>query len=256
MLKDTNLITALTSKDVKMIVGIPHTRSKLTGTINKSNTKFTVDTDYYPIYPERGVSVAVEAADVTCETLKDTTYTEVTVSSVDLVADEETDTNVYGQVTLAAAPDPAAVDTVHLTYVEELKPYIAQSLKIDIKQDSSSYGELGEDVKHTTYGAQEITVTEDMLIGDMEPLRRLLFETYDGSETPETGYDVYQMIPESTDIYAYIPFEDADGEIGRLYLKGRIVPKNLLDVKDGDNASFQLELAIDDSPLMVVPEPA
>jgi hypothetical protein len=50
-----------------------------------------------------------------------------------------------------------------------------------------------------------------------------------------------------------MPVERGTEIVGRFYFRGRLVPKNLLDVKDGDNAGFALEISIEESPVMVVP---
>ena len=259
---DTSLKDVLNSKNVTMIVGVPRTRVALTGTINGSNKDFTLSADDYPIFPARGMSVTPQPADVTCETLKGTTYTEVTVTSIGTVSDPDTGDLVYGKVTLDAAPTAEGSDSVHLTFYESLRPYVAQSLKIDIKQDSTEVGELGSEMKRTSYAGQTITVSQDSIFSDFDVDKKLLFETYSGSYDVETGYDAYTLITEPATRLVCIPMytgaaNDAGGTfLGAYYFNGKIVPKSLGDVKDGDNMSRSLEFAVDSTPSLIVPEPA
>lgn len=258
---DTSLKDVLNSKNVTMIVGVPRTRVALTGTINGSNKDFTLSADDYPIFPARGMSVTPQPADVTCETLKGTTYTEVTVTSIGTVSDPDTGDLVYGKVTLDAAPTAEGADSVHLTFYESLRPYVAQSLKIDIKQDSTEVGELGSEMKRTSYAGQTITVSQDSIFSDFDVDKKLLFETYSGSYDVETGYDAYTLITEPATRLVCIPMytgaaNDAGGTfLGAYYFNGKIVPKSLGDVKDGDNMSRSLEFSVDSTPTLVVPEP-
>jgi hypothetical protein len=246
-----------------MLVGIPQTRITLTGTINGSNKDFVLASEDGPIYPKRGVSVTPQPEDVTCETLKHGTpdvYTEVEVDSISTVEDTETGDLIYCEVNLHSAPEAASVDHVVLTYVEQLRPYIAQSIKIDAKQDSKDAGELGSSIKRTSYGAQTITITEDMIMSDFDINKKMLFEPYAGGYTPEDGYEVYEFISEPATRYVCVPVytgaaAEQDGSfVGAYYFVGKIVPKGLGDVKDGDNITNALEFSVDSAPLLVLPE--
>jgi hypothetical protein len=261
MYLDTSLKDVLNSKNVTMIVGIPRTRVQLTGTIDGNNKDFTLSAGDYPIYPARGMSLTPQPADVTVETLKGTTYTgSIVVDSIGTITDSDTGDLVYGKVTLHTAPEAAAVDSVHLTFYEALRPYVAQSLKIDIKQDSTEVGELGSEMKRTSYAGQTITVSQDSIFADFDVDKKLLFETYSGGYDVETGYDAYTLITEPATRLVCIPMytgaaNDAGGTfLGAYYFNGKIVPKSLGDVKDGDNMTRSLEFSVDSTPTLVVPE--
>lgn len=263
MYVDSSLKDALNSKNVTMIVGIPRTRVVMTGACDGNNKVFTLPAADYPIYPQRGMSVIPEPADVVVETVEtggaSPVYTEETVDSIDTVTDTDTGDLVYGQVTLHSAP-AATVDQVVITYYEALRPYIAQSLKIDIKQDSTEVGELGSEMKRTSYAGQTITVSQDSIFSDFDVDKKLLFETYSGGYTPQNGYDAYTMITEPATRLVCIPMytgaaNDAGGTfLGAYYFNGKIVPKSLGDVKDGDNMTRSLEFSVDATPILIVPE--
>lgn len=260
---DSALKDVLNSKNVTMEVGIPRTRVVMTGACNGNNKEFTLAAADYPIYPQRGMGLTPEPDDVTVELVETGTppsvYTEVVVDSIDTVTDSDTGDLVYGKVTLHEAP-AATVDQVVITYYELLRPYIAQSLKIDIKQDSTEVGELGSEIKRTSYAGQTITVSQDSIFSDFDVDKKLLFETYSGGYTPQNGYDAYTMITEPATRLVRIPMytgaaNDGGGTfLGCYYFNGKIVPKSLGDVKDGDNMTRSLEFSVDSTPTLVVPE--
>lgn len=260
---DTSLKDVLNSKNVTMIVGIPRTRVVMSGLCNASNKEFTLAAADYPIYPARGMSVTPQPDDVTVELVETGTppsvYTEVTVDSIDTVTDPTTGDLVYGKVTLHDAP-AATVDQVVITYYESLRPYVAQSLKIDIKQDETEVGELGSEMKRKSYAGQTITVSQDSIFSDFDVDKKLLFETYTGGYSVQNGYDAYTLITEPAERLVCIPLytgaaNDAGGTfLGAYYFNGKIVPKSLGDVKDGDNMTRALEFSVDSTPTLVVPE--
>jgi hypothetical protein len=253
---DRGLLQALNSRNIKLYVGIPHTQMQLTGTINDSNTDFTIPEEYRGVFCKGGVSITPQPHDVIAYTKKGSTYTEVEVSSINEVTHSTLDIDQYGEITLSSAPTTSGADSVHLTFAEELRPWIAQSIKMGIKQDSTSIGELGENVKVTSYGAQEITIDEDMILGDdLTYIHRLLFEEYDGSFTPESGYDVYTLIAEPQVCYIKVPLEQGSEFVGAYYFEGKIVPTGLGEAKEGDNLSFSLQFSVNESPKLIVPEP-
>jgi hypothetical protein len=258
MIVNSNLIPALTSIDFQLVVGVEQEKVECEETPNGVITEFHVPRTTAPIYPARGKSLLPTKADITVYGLKGTTYTNIdaAVSGINATTDSVTGYSVYDEIEFTAAVSGSTYDKVCVTYIEELTPYIAQSIKADIKQDTKTYGELGSAIKHTSYGAQEITISQDNLMGDLDILARLLFDEYDGTGTEQSGYQAYTMISEPRDIYCYIPVVRGDDVVGRFYFRGRLVPKNLLDVKDGDNAGFALEISIEESPVMIVPEEA
>ena len=254
---DRSAIELLNSRNIKLFIGVPHEKATLTGTINGSNKDFVIDEDYAGIYCKRGTSIIPTKDDVVAYTKKGSTYTEAEVTAVGTVEHSTLDIEQYAKITLKTPPASADVDSVHLDYVEELRPWFAQSIKVGVKQDATTKGELGENVKRTSYGAQEITIDEDMILGDdLTWMTRLLHETYAGTYDVETGYDVYTMIAEPADIYVKMPLERGSTFVGAWYFEGKLVPTGLVDTKEGDDIGFSLQFAIDESPKLILPEPA
>ena len=258
MIKNTDLIPALTGESFTLIVGVPRTRVKCTEVPNGTLKKFTLPDGAFPIYPRSGMVITPTKADITVEYLKGTTYTsaDADVKQINSITDTDSGLAAYKEIEFTSTVASATADYICVTVVEEVKPYIAQTLKASIKQTTKTYNEIGSSMTHTSYTAQEITIDQDNLMGDMDVLQALLFETYAGTGTPETGYDAYTMISQPKDIYCYIPVVGDDAEIkGRFYFQGKIVPTGLIDLKAGDNAQFSLQISIMDNPIMIVPEP-
>lgn len=235
MIKNIEAITALQGRNVGLIVGVIREGVTLSG----SGTAWTIPKENLPIFPRSGVSFTPIASDITLYengTLSDAVITDI---------DEET-----GKITT----DGSLSGTVTADFVEEFEPYLAQNVKVDVKQDTKVYGILHSDMKHTSYGAKEITISEDNLLGDLDPLILICFEDYDGDFDVPADVEAFQMQSEPQIMYAYIPMEKGDEIVGRLYFpQVRAVLSSLLDVKEGDNAQFSLDITVDTDPILIRP---
>jgi len=236
MIKDIEAITALQGRNMGLIVGAIQLGVTLTG----SGTTWNIPEALLPVFPRSCVSLTPTPNDITI--YEDGILSTETVVSID---------NESGEIVMSGSLS----GTVTADFVEEFEPYLAQNVKVDVKQDSKTYGILRSDMKHTSYGAKEITISEENLIGDLDPMIKLCFEDYDGTEEVGDDVEVYQMVSEPRIVYAYIPMERGTEVVGRMYFpQVRAVMKSLADVKEGDNAGFTIDITVDKDPLIVRPK--
>lgn len=269
MLKDIDALPQLMGSEIGFFLGVPREDEKveLEGTIDGSNKNFDFPPSHYPIFPKSCLTMAPVPSDITVWTKKDTTYTEVEVASIDTIVDPETGFEVYGRAVLQTAPTSEGTDSVWGICVERLEPYYAQNIKTSINQDKQTTGRIRSKTKHTTYGAIEMTIEQENIVaGDLDVIRKLLFEPYVVSGI-EAGYEAYKYRETPLELYGYIPIygttpsrldspqEEYEREIGRFYFQQcRVVPKELPGAKEGDMMSFNLEISIDTLPILLVPE--
>ncbi|KYC53871.1 MAG: hypothetical protein AMQ22_00070 [Candidatus Methanofastidiosum methylothiophilum] len=253
--KNIDAIKPMNSVDMGFVCGIPMLEEvQLTGTIDGTNDTFTFPAANYPIYPKNSLSITPQPGDVTIRTKKGTTYTVVNVTSIELVTDPATGFQVFGAVKLTTPPTSEGADGVYGKCVTELEPYIAQDIKTGIKMDSNTTGRIRSKMKNTVWGAMEVTVEQENLLGDLEPIKQILMQPYSGSGTVETGYQAHEFPNTPKDLYGYIPIENGDTVVGRFYFKScQAVPKDLPGVKEGDNISFNLQISVAESPILLTP---
>lgn len=236
MIKDIEAITALQGRNMGLIVGAIQLGVTLTG----SGTTWNIPEALLPVFPRSCVSLTPTPNDITI--YEDGILSTETVVSID---------NETGEIVMSGSLS----GTITADFVEAFEPYLAQNVKVDVKQDSKTYGILRSDMKHTSYGAKEITISEENLIGDLDPMIKLCFEDYDGTEEVGDDVEVYQMVSEPRIVYAYIPMERGTEVVGRMYFpQVRAVMKSLADVKEGDNAGFTIDITVDKDPLIVRPK--
>jgi hypothetical protein len=234
MIKDIDAVIALQGRNLGLVVG----RIREGITLSGSGTSWTIPAEYLPIFPRRCVSLTPTKDDIT---LYDDGV-ETDIASVDF----ET-----GVIT----SDSSLTGTITADFVEEFEPHIAQNIKCDVKQDSKAYGRIRSDTKTTSFGAKEITIGQDNLLGDTDSLVDFAFEDYTGDETVEDDVEVFEMVSEPRIIYAYIVMERGTVAVARMYFpQVRAIAKTLVDVKEGDNAQFSIDIAIDKDPLIVRPK--
>lgn len=229
---DLDAVMALQSKNIGLIVGLEQTDIALEG----SGTAWNIPEEYLPVFPRSCISLTALPIDVTVTDGENT----IDVTSLDdegaMVLDE-------------SASAPVA------TFVQEFEPYIAQNVKVDVKQDTTSIGRIRSDIKHTIYGAKEITISQDQLIGDLETLIQLAFDDYvnDDVVIPD-GVEVYSMGSEPKELYAYVILEKSGVAQGKMYFPlARCALTTLIDVKEGDTPQASMEITIDSSPRIVRP---
>lgn len=238
MIKDIEEITALQGRNVGLIIGAIQTGIVLTG----SGSSWTIPEEYLPVFPRSCVSLTPTPNDI--DLYENGVLSEETIISID---------NETGVITTSGSLS----SPVTANFVEAFEPYLAQNVKVDVKQDSKTYGILRSDMKHTSYGAKEITISEENLLGDLDPMIKLCFEDYDGEEDVGGDVEVYQMVSEPRIVYAYIPMDRGSEVVGRMYFpQVRAVMKSLVDVKEGDNAGFTVDITVDKDPLIVRPKTA
>lgn len=250
--KDVETVLALQGRNAGLIIGNPPedwtsaSAVQLTGTINGTNKNF-VFPDTHIVFPKGCVSLAPQPADIIIFGKKGSTYTEITGKTAITKSDNElTARQEYHTVELTTAPEAANVDSVWGVCVRQLEPYIQQNIKVETKQDSKEYGQLRSDVKHKTYGAILNTITQDSLLGDLDILLELFFEEYDGIEDIPANTEVFQQTSEPKVLYAFIPLEKGTDIVGfMMFPQVRAVCKSLLDVKEGDNIGYSVELPVD-----------
>lgn len=235
MITDIEAITSLQGRNIGLVVGIEQTGITLSG----SGTSWVIPEEYLPVFPMSCVSFTPIGTDIIL--YEDGVVSDKTITDID----EET-----GTITTSGSLS----GTVTADFVEEFEPYLAQNVKVDVKQDEQSYGILRSDMKHKSYGAREVTISEDNLLGDLEPLIKICFEDYDGDAEVPADVEAFQMVSEPREMYAYIPMEKGDEIVGRMYFpQVRAVLSSLLDVKEGDNAQFSLDITVDKDPIIIRP---
>lgn len=232
---DLDAIVALQSKNVGLVVGLEQENITLTGT----GTNWSIPEEYLPIFPRTCVSLTAIASDIT-----------VTDSGVEKkVTSIDADGNVELESTATA---PVA------TFIQEFEPYLAQNVKVDVSQDSTSVGRIRSDVKKKIYGAKEITISQDQLIGDMETLIQLAFDDYvnEDIDIPD-NVDVFELSSEPKELYAYVILEKSGVAQGKMYFpQARCTLTTLIDVSEGDTPQSSMEISIDKAPMIVRPKAA
>ncbi|MDH7506195.1 MAG: hypothetical protein QHH15_00205 [Candidatus Thermoplasmatota archaeon] len=225
-------VNALQSKNVGLVVGLEQTDIALEG----SGTEWAIPEKYLPVFPRTGVSLTAIGVDVTVTDGEDV----IEVDSID-----EDGNMVLGE----SATAPTA------TFEQEFEPYLAQNVKVDIKQDETSVGRIRSDMKKKIYGAKEITISQDQLIGDTETLIQLAFDSYtnDDIEIPD-DVEVYEMSSEPKTLSAYVILEKSGVAEGKMYfLQARCALTTLIDVKEGDIPQSSMDITVDVSPRIVRP---
>lgn len=239
-----------------LVFGVEHPdKVQLTGTINGTNDTFQFPATHYPIYPKSGLSIIPQPTDVTVWAKKGEVYTEVTVASIELITDPDTGDEVYGAVKLQTPPTSETADSIHAICWEEFEPYVAQDIGSDLKQDTGSVGRIRSKTKVKTFKSIEGSLSQQLIIADMDPLVKLLYKPYTGSGTVQAGYEAWEMRETPQILKCYIPYEREDEIVGRFYMdQVRVMPKNLPTAKEGDDLKMDLDIALDTLPRLIRPE--
>jgi hypothetical protein len=227
---DLDAVMALQSKNVGLVVGITQEDIALEG----SGTSWAIPEEYLPVFPRSCISLTAIGVDVT-----------VTDDGGEVVVDA---IDGDGNLTLhTSATAPTA------TFVQEFEPYLAQNVKVDVKQDTTSVGRIRSDIKHTIYGAKEITISQDQLIGDLETLVQLAFDNYTDDDIPD-DIEVFEMSSEPKELFVYIILEKSGVAEGKMYFPlARCALTTLIDVKEGDIPQSSMDITIDTAPRLVRP---
>ncbi len=219
-----DLIEPLQGQNVGMVMGIPREGIALTGT----STTYQIPEEYLPVFNRTCDGPPTHVGDITV--YEDNV--EVGVAEINPVT---------GVVTLEAVP--SNTDGITADFVEEFEPYIAQVVNVDTSYDEETYGRLRSTVKKKLYGAREVTLSIDLLLGDLSSTR-LFFD-------PATG----EMLEEPTEVMAYVVLERGATGLGRLYFtSARMVPTSLFDASEGDTVKNSIELTVDTNPILWDPD--
>ncbi len=241
----------------KLVLGIPYTRVQMTGTINGINTTFA--TPLFPIYPASHLGPVATKDDITVEGLKGTTYTELTVSSLDEVEDPLSLEDVLGSAVLSAAPEAAAVDSMWATGYEEVWPRISQSISPDIGQDSDELSECGTTGTIISYKEKTRKYSAEFkaTLGLVNLLRRIHRREKTDQTGVASGFALYEERDTPLPIKAYIQTLYEGEEVSRELLNNVTIDPGSIDVSAGDSAgTVKLTLNIGDGIDELIPESA
>lgn len=219
-----DLIEPLQGQNVGVVLGFENKGVGLSGEGGISGKVFQLPSEYLPVFDADASGPPADEDDITVYD----DGVEVAVDSLD---------PLNGTVTLLNVP--GSISKLTADFVKEFEPYIAQVTDVDVKYDETTYGRLRSSVKKKLYGAREVTISLELLMGDLSGIK-IFFDS-------ETG----EMLEEPAKANAYIVLEKAGIGIGRIYFTScRLVPKKLLGAKEGDTVSYELELTVDTNPIL------
>ena len=201
----------LDGSQMLLVLKVPvTTRVQLTGTINGVNTVFTFPTTHYPLGTDSHKRVVPIPDDVTVETLKTATYTEVTVTSVDTLVDPDTGFTVYGKVTLTAAPEAAAANSVWATCVVEHDIYVQQAIKPKLDQDMKDIERMGSRSIYQSYGKIKTTYDVDIILSDLEAIMLGNFQEQASQTGVQASHTLYELRDKPLLMDGYVPIFSGD----------------------------------------------
>lgn len=230
----------LTGENVGFFLGVPVEDETPVGEVNGTNKDFKVKNP--PIFPRSCNDLTVKPADVTVKVDGEP----ATVSSIITNEDE----GFAEGFTLQTAPDVG--DTVKVSYVEELEPFLAQDVTPDVKQDTKEVSVLNRSSKITSYSGMTITLKSEQILtkNGLKQFQRLMYEEKESS----TDKVVYELRDKPLNLYGYMVYHVGDDVLGRFYFKNVRLSPDVPGGKAGDNLSFTLEMTVADKPVLVVPK--
>lgn len=207
---DSKAAAILDGSQMIVVVKVPVTeRVQLTGTINGTNTTFTFPSTHYPLGATTHKRITPVPADVTVETLKTATYTEVTVSSIGEVTDPDTGYVVNGSVTLSAAPTTEGADSVWATCTVEHDVYVQQSIKPSVDQDTRDIERMGSRNVYQSFGKIKTSYDVEVKLADLEAIFLGNFD--ESAETGvQSGHTLYEMRDKPLVMDGYVPIFSGD----------------------------------------------
>jgi hypothetical protein len=261
-INDIDTLAADTMDGSQMILVIkkPETeRVQLTGLVNGTNAVFTFPATHYPIGATTYKRIVPIADDVTVETLKTATYTEVTVTSVDTITDPDTGFTVYGKVTLAAAPSVEGTDTVWATCTVEHDVYVQQSIKPKLDQDTKDIERMGSRSVYQSFGKIKTSYDVDVILADLEAIYLGNFDEATSQTGVQTGHTLYELRDKPLLMDGYVPIYSGD-EVedpkdrtvhGYIMLEGITKAPVLPEGSANDNLTATLTLAVGEKPYIL-----
>lgn len=230
----------LTGENVGFFLGIPVTDETPIGEINGTNKDFKVKNP--PIFPRSCNDLTVKPEDVT-----------VTVdgeaATVSTILFNESEGYAEG-FTLQTAPDTG--DTVNVSYVEELEPFLAQDVTPSVKQDTKEISILNQSSKITSYGGMTVTLKSEQILSKngLKQFEKLMYI----EKESDTQKIVYELRDKPINLYGYMVYHVDDDVLGRFYFKNVKMTPDVPGGKAGDQLSFTLEMSVAEKPVLVVPK--
>lgn len=230
----------LTGENVGFFLGVPIENETPIGEVDGTNKDFKVKNP--PIFPRGCNDLTVKPTDVTV-TVDDEP---ATVSNILTNEDEG-----YAEgFTLQTAPGTG--DTVKVSYVEELEPFLAQDVNPDVKQDTKEISVLNQTAKITSYAGMTFTIKSEQILSKsgLKQFEKLMYE----EKESDTEKIVYELRDKPLNLYGYMVYHIGDDVLGRFYFKNVKMTPSVPGGKAGDQLSFTLEMTAADKPVLVVPK--
>ena len=253
----------LDGSQMLLVLKVPVTeRVQLTGTIDGTNTVFTFPATHYPLGATTYKRITPLPADVTVETLKTATYTEVTVASIGTVTDPETGFVVNGNVTLSAAPQAASVDSVWATCTVEHDVYVQQSVKPKLDQDVRDIERMGSRSVYQSFGKIKTSYDVEVILADLEAIFLGNFDTPDQTGV-QSGFTLYELMDKPLLMDGYVPIFSGDETpdpkdrvvMGYIMLEGVTKAPVLPEGSANDDLTATLTLAVGEKPYILLKDP-
>lgn len=264
-INDIDALAADTMDGSQMIVVLKKketTKVQLTGLINGTNTVFTFPATHYPLASTTYKRVTPSTDDVTVWGLKGTEYTELTVASVGTLTDPDTGYVVYGNVTMSAAPEAAAVDTMWATCTVEHDVYVQQSIKPKLDQDTKDIERMGSRSIYQSFGKIKTSYDVEVILADLEAIYLGNFNEPDQTGV-ESGFTLYELMDKPILLDGYVPIysgdETADPKdrevLAYIMLEDITKAPVLPEGKANDNLTATLTLNVGEKPYILQKDP-
>lgn len=257
---DTKAAETMDGSQMLIVFKVPMTsRVQLTGTINGTNTVFEFPATHRPLGATTHKRITPIPADVTVETLKTATYTEVTVASIGTVTEADTGYVVNGKVTLSAAPTAEGADSVWAICTVERDVYVQQSIKPKIDQDTRDVERMGSRNVYTSFGKIKTTYDVDIILADLEAIFDGNFDV--SAETGvESGYTLYELRDKPLSFDGYVPIFSGDETedpkdrvvLGYIMLDSVTKAPVLPEGKANDDLTATLTLTVGEKPYILL----
>jgi hypothetical protein len=258
-----SLDSILMNDSISLLLGIPHKKVLCTGVIDGTNKLFNVPE--VPIYTRSGMQFNPGLADIDVFTRKSTTGespvitdTPVVPTAINATYNSIAEAEIYQEIELTTAPATLDTDSIPVSYVEELEPFVQQDVTPSIKQTVKDVPRMGSVDNMRGYGTivtglkSEQTMSKETLTY----INRLMYGTYQGDEDPVTGYTTTTMLRKPLSLFGCLLMDYEDEELGKVYLEGLTITPDLPGGKVGDVLKVTLDMNVAKLPNLCVPTPA
>lgn len=261
---DEMAAATLDGSQMLLVLKVPVTeRVQLTGTINGVNKEFTFPATHYPLGASTYKRITPTVDDVVVETLKGTTYTGVTATSIKTLVDPDTGFTVNGVVELTAAPEAAGADSVWATCTVEHDVYVQQSVKPKLDQDTRDIERMGSRSVYQSFGKIKTSYDVEVILSDLEAIFLGNFDT--PSQTGvQDGYTLYELMDKPLLMDGYVPIfsgdetdDPKDREVmGYIMLQGVTKAPVLPEGSANDDLTATLTLTVGEKPYILLKDQA